>query len=159
MCTTAALHMCVAVLRQEDMDNPGHIVRTVMHKASKSHGQFLGRVPIMSNLLEKTLPIDGVCVDVEEYVICEEFGCKELKDGKPTSYLISKIMLAPCLKSRTAILTCEGHSVCVWREDGLYGMFDSFPSRMTTEMTLGEFDEVVGCFITGQCDVTLLSRQ
>jgi hypothetical protein len=167
MCTTAALHMCIELLQDEikpgELRNLGHMMRHVMVRSSKAHAYFEGSVPSLSVLLDKTLPTAGFSVEVGEYVICEEYGCKEFKDGYPTSYLISGVMLAPCLRRVqrmcTAIMTCKGHSVCVWREGEHYGAFDSFPCRMTTGMTLGEFDELLNRFITGQCDVTLLSRE
>jgi hypothetical protein len=178
MCTTCAVHMCLALLRIEESDslsgvyrapgakrdaeaNIGHLLRSVMQRSSKAHGFFLGAVPSMSDLLARTLPRFGLGVQVDEYVICAE-GCNELKDGKPTSYLIALGMLAPCLKAVhgvcTATLTCGGHSVCVWREGEVFGVFDSLPSRMVTGMTLAEFEEEVNRFIVGQCDVTVLSQ-
>jgi hypothetical protein len=157
MCTTAALYMGISVVTGKFVD-----VKTVMGLASEYHSDEITYIQnIISRVPAACAPRD---VTYTEYVICED-GCTSAghDDRCPVSCMISASLLSACLFSqspaeiRAAVLTSGGHSVCVYRKGESYSLFDSSPSFLMTHMSKIELDEQVGRYITGQCDVTVIS--
>jgi hypothetical protein len=172
MCSTAAVCMCISMVGKDACGDQRARVDRVMNVASKAHQQVKDRggneLASVADVV-KHLRLDGTKrVDFVEYIICDE-GCTETKKtptgyNEPTSCLISSKLLTQCLESRSgtgdvvaAILTCNGHSVCVSRTNHEYSLFDSGPSFLIVGMDDTEFNQKMNEFIVGgQCDVTVI---
>ena len=111
-------------------------------------------------------------IEMVEYVICEEGRFTQSKldqvTGRlePTSCFISIDILSDCLlpsigdsRSVAAVITCNGHSVCISRKGDVYSFFDPSPSLFCLSMTREELYDIVAPIVVEQSDVTVFRHK
>jgi hypothetical protein len=151
MCSSAAVGMAISLLEvEEDRQYLHSFVHEVMLAGSEAHKCFGNKAVSAAEVLAHGPKFNNAGI------LCEEYVLFEYLDG-----YINRATLMSCLKSHTtcsAVLTCDGHSICISHRHGSYAFFDSTPSILMLQMKECELDTEIRNFIIGQCDVMVLSK-